>query len=112
MNIKLVASSPAQIDTECLALVVLDHGEGTKNEPRLLTADAALQAAARDLLSSGEVTGKIFETVLLHKPQGLKAKRLLLVGGGRSKNFSSYELRKLAGTATRFLKPKSIRSFS
>ena len=65
-----------------------------------------------DLIASGEVTGKIFETVMVHHPQGLKAKRLLLVGGGKAKNFSGYELRKLAGTAARFLKPKSIRSFA
>ncbi len=60
----------------------------------------------------GEVTGKLFETVLLHRPQGLKARRLLLIGGGKAANFSAYELRKLAGTAVRFLKPKSIRGFA
>jgi leucyl aminopeptidase len=34
------------------------------------------------------------------------------VGGGKAKNFTGYELRKLAGTAVRFLKPKNIRSFA
>src|SRR5256885_403356 len=48
---------------------------------------------------------------MVHRPAGLQAKRLLLVGSGKAKNFSSYELRKVAGTAVRFLKPKSIRSF-
>jgi leucyl aminopeptidase len=42
----------------------------------------------------------------------LKAKRLLLVGGGKAKNFSAAELRKLAGAAVRTLKSKSIRSFA
>ena len=42
-------------------------------------------------------------------PNGLKSKRLLLVGGG--KNFSSYELRKLAGAALRNLKSKNLKSF-
>ena len=44
-------------------------------------------AAAADLIASGEVTGKMLETTLLHKPQGLKAKRLLLIGGGKAKKF-------------------------
>jgi len=112
MNTKLSFDSPAQIDTECLAVPVLDHGEKDQNDARLAVDDPALQAAAAEVISSGEVKGKIFETVMLHRPQGLKAKRLLLVGGGKAKNFSSFELRKLAGTAVRFLKPKGVRSLA
>src|SRR5438477_1810791 len=89
----------AELETECLAVVVLDHGEKDKNVPKLLTNDKRLEQAAASLLASGEVTGKIFETVMLHSPQGLKAKRLLFVGGGKAKNFSAYELRKIVGTA-------------
>ena len=47
-----------------------------------------IRTAAADLISSGEVTGKIFETVMLHAPRGVKAKRLLIIGGGKAKNFS------------------------
>ena len=112
MNSKLSFDSPAQIETECLAVAVLDHGEKDNNDARLAVDDPALQAAAAELISSGEVKGKIFETVMVHRPQGLKAKRLLLVGGGKAKNFSTFELRKLAGTAVRFLKPKGLRSLA
>jgi len=112
MKTDLSFTAPSQIETECLVVPVLDRGEKEKNEAILETSDSAVQKAAMDLISSGEVTGKIFETVMTHRPQGLKAKRLLLVGGGKAKNFSGYELRKLAGTAARFLKPKSIRSFA
>jgi len=68
--------------------------------------------ATKDVISSGEVNGKPFETTVLHNPAGLKAKRLLLVGGGQAKTFSAAELRKLAGAAVRTLKGKSIRSFA
>src|SRR5437868_6601399 len=112
MKSHLHLGSVADLQTECLAVVVLDHGEKDKNAPRLLAADKSLEQAAASLLSSGEVTGKIFETVMLHSPQGLKAKRLLFIGGGKAKNFSAYELRKIVGTAVRFLKPKNIRSFA
>ncbi len=108
MKTVLSLSDPASVETECLAVTVLDHGEEKTPDPRpTLKLDAAAE-----LISSGEVTGKMFETVLVHRPQGLKAKRLLLLGGGKAKNFSAYELRKLAGTAVRFLKPKGIRSFA
>ncbi len=112
MNTKLSFSSPAQLETECLVLPVLDHGDKDKPDARPATTEKALTDAAADLISSGEVSGKIFETVMLHRPAGIKAKRLLLVGGGKARNFSAFELRKLAGTAVRFLKPKSIRSFA
>ena len=112
MNTVLSSANPAQLESECLAVVVVDDGEKNKPQPRVLASEAALQSAAAEVLASGEVTGKLFETVMVHRPQGLKAKRLLLVGGGRGRSFSSTELRKLAGTAARFVKPKNIRSFA
>src|SRR5438067_5379966 len=111
MNVKLSFESAAQIETECLAVAVVDQGSADKPEPVVQSDDKAVQQAAAEVIAAGEVTGRIFETVMIHKPAGLQAKRLLLVGGGKAKNFSSYELRKVAGTAVRFLKPKSIRSF-
>jgi leucyl aminopeptidase len=110
MKTALSFTAPAELETECLCVAVVDEGEGEKNSPKLLTGDEKVRGAARDLIAAGEVTGKIFETVMLHAPKGLRAKRLLLIGGGKAKNFSSYELRKVAGTAVRFLKPKGIKT--
>ena len=96
MKTELSLIEPSQVETECLVAVVLDHGENSNPAPAptVETSEKAVAAAAADLLASGEVTGKIFETTLVHRPQGLKAKRLLLIGGGRSKNFSGCRLRK------------------
>ncbi|HYL95443.1 MAG TPA: leucyl aminopeptidase [Terriglobales bacterium] len=112
MKTEISFSSPSQIETECLVAVVLDRSQNGKSNPSLETSDKAVAAAAADLLATGELSGKMFETTMVHRPQGLKAKRLLLVGGGKADNFSGYELRKLAGAAVRFLKPKSIRQFA
>jgi leucyl aminopeptidase len=122
MKTNLSSTTPSQLETDCLVVVVLDrrendsskedHSEKNKPAPTVECADAAVREAAKDVIASGEVTGKSFETTLLHRPAGLKAKRLLLVGGGKDKNFSAAELRKLAGAAVRTLKSKSIRSFA
>jgi len=122
MNTNLSSSVPSQLETDCLVAVVLDRGEKDRNEkdhgekdkpaPSVECSDGAVREAAKDVIASGEVTGKAFETTLLHHPAGLKAKRLLLVGGGKAKTFSAAELRKLAGAAVRTLKGKSIRSFA
>ncbi|HEX6803494.1 MAG TPA: leucyl aminopeptidase [Terriglobales bacterium] len=114
MKTTLSLSSAAQIETECLVAVVLDRaenarGEKDKTEAYVAGGDKTLQAAAADLLSAGDVTGKSLETTWLHKPAGLRAKRLLLVGGGKAKKFSASELRKAAGAAVRALKPRSLR---
>jgi leucyl aminopeptidase len=112
MNTNLSSSAPSQLETECLVAVVLDRGEKDKPSPTIESADAAVREAAKDVMASGEVTGKAFETTLIHRPAGLKAKRLLLIGGGKAKTFSASDLRKLAGAAVRTLKSKSLRSLA
>jgi leucyl aminopeptidase len=118
MKTTISLSTPAQLETESLVAVVLDQTDPAQKEknkdakPQLKTAsvDAAVQSAAADLLASGEVTGKAFESNLLHKPAGVKAKRLLLISGGGAKKFTRYDLRRVAGAAVRTLKSRGIRS--
>ena len=95
MKTTISLSRPAEVETECLVAVVLDQAEPTPNEKpkekkpqlKVVTADSAVQSVVADLLGSGEVAGKSFETNLLHKPVGLKAKRLLLISGGSARKF-------------------------
>src|SRR5882724_2238207 len=117
MKTNLSFSAAAEVDTECLVALVLDKtekGRPEKDKPQLSieSYDAAVKDAAADVISSGEVTGKPFEATLLHHPARMKAKRLLLLGGGKAKTFSAFDLRRLAGSAVRTLKAKSLRSFA
>jgi leucyl aminopeptidase len=106
--------TPAEVDTECLVAVVLDRNEGKKDKPQVSieTSDAAVKEACAEVIASGEVIGRMLEVTLLHHPAKLKAKRVLLLGGGKAKTFSASELRKLAGLAVRTLKGKGLRSFA
>jgi len=117
MNTNLSSTAPSKLETDCLVVILLDRrekdqAEKDKPSPSVECADAAVRDAAKDVIASGEATAKIFDITLLHRPAKLKAKRLLLLGGGKAKNFSTTELRKLAGTAVRTLKGKSIRNFA
>jgi leucyl aminopeptidase len=117
MKTILSVLAPADVETECLAVVVVDrsernHGAKDKPEVTVTTGNGAIGAAAADVVSGGEVSAKMFETTLVHRPAKLKARRLLLLGGGKGKDFTSSDLRKLAGVAARFLKPRGIRSFA
>src|SRR5579883_905841 len=112
MKTNLSFAHPAEVETECLAVVVLDNGSKDKPDVAVQSNDAAVVAAAAAVIASGEVTAKPAETTLLRSPEKLKAKRLLLIGGGKAKSFSASDLRKLAGAVVRALKPRGIRSLA
>ncbi len=112
MKTNLSFANPAEVQTECLVVVALDRGEKDKTEVSVETNQSEIKDAVADVIASREVTTKIFEATLLHHPAKLKAKRLLLLGGGKAKNFSSFELRRLAGAAVRTLKARGIRTFA
>ena len=84
-------------------------GPDAKPQPVLLTSDPAVKAAAEAVLASGEFKAGANETLLLHAPAGLAAKRLLLVGIGKFGKANVHLVRNAAGTAIRFAKPRGIR---
>jgi leucyl aminopeptidase len=112
MKTNLSFAKPAEVETECLVAIALDRGEKDKTEAAVETSDGALKDAAAEVIASGEVSGKMFETSLLHHPAKLKAQRVLFIGGGKAKNFGAVELRRLAGAAVRALKSRGVRSFA
>ncbi len=113
MKTQLSFASLSGIETELLAVLAADiqteKGPEAKPAPVLLTSDSAVKAAASAVLASGEFKAGANETVLLHAPAGLKAKRLLIVGLGKQAKATVHVVRNAAGTATRFTKPRGIR---
>src|SRR5664279_4927598 len=108
MRTDLTFANLLEIKTELLAVLVADTqpGKGTdaKPHPALLTSDPAVKAAAEAVLKSGEYKAGANETLLLHAPAGLAAKRLLLVGVGKLGKTNIHHVRNAAGTAVRFAK--------
>jgi leucyl aminopeptidase len=100
------------IETELLAVLAADtqtsKSPDAKPTPVLLAADPAIQAAAAAVLASGEFKAGANETLLLHAPAGLAAKRLLLVGVGKQSKATVVAVRNAAGVAARFAKPRGI----
>ncbi len=113
MRTELSFSPLAQIETELLAVTAIDtqtaKGPDAKPQPVLLTSDEKVRAAAAAVLSSGEYKAGPNETVLLHAPAGLAARRLLIVGLGKKGKSTVHAVRNAAGTAVRYTKPRAIR---
>ena len=114
MDTRLQFQDVAGFATPLLAVFAVDISTGTNAEPlaALMTTSDAVTSAAAKMLASGEFKATLGETVLLHGPGGLKAERLLLVGLGKVKTLSVDEVRKGAGTAVRFLKPRGLRELA
>ncbi|MGB8031293.1 MAG: leucyl aminopeptidase [Terracidiphilus sp.] len=113
MRTELSFAPIAGIATELLAVLATDtqteKGPDAKPQPALLTTDPAVRAAAAGVLGTGEYKAGANETVLLHAPAGIAARRLLIVGLGKMAKATVHSVREAAGTAVRFAKPRGIR---
>jgi leucyl aminopeptidase len=103
---KLQITSDAKA-LDALAVVCFEQNE---NQTESYPPEVAAQGDwLTDLRAVGEFTGKLYETVILHRPQGIAAKRLVLIGGGKAEKLGTAEARRLAGVLVRTLKSKGIK---
>src|ERR1700685_2759186 len=89
---------------EAVVTYVFDKPE--RLEGVLAEINTAMGGKLEPLTKAGELSGKSLEMVLVHYPQGLKSQRLLLVGSGKADKFVTGDLRKIAGSALRYLKSR------
>src|SRR5580704_9865135 len=95
MKVSLQRHPIANVETDTLLVVVFQD----RREDRL---------GLGELFDSREITGKPLEMTLLHHAPGVRAKRVLAIGGGKPDKFRPAELRRAVGAAIRHLKSKSI----
>jgi leucyl aminopeptidase len=113
MDIQLLSQPIENIETSALIVAAFDKdGPGEGLGPAAKRTDELTGGWIREAYATGEFSGKLLETSLLHRPQGLKAARLLLIGGGKAEKFTPAELRKLAGAALRLLKSKGVKDIA
>ncbi len=99
-------------DVEADALVVTIYEGEKAEEGALRDLDERSGGLLRELIGSDEMRGKQGEMVYVHKPGDIRARRLLLVGGGKREDSSLDGVRKVTGSAARFLRGKGARSMA
>jgi leucyl aminopeptidase len=109
MQIQLEMLPYSSIQADALVTFVFEGD--SKLDGLLSDIDRGMDGRLAALAAAGELTGKSLETVLVHFPEGLDAKRLLLVGAGKPDKFNVTDLRKIAGTALRYLKSRGVKKF-
>jgi leucyl aminopeptidase len=114
MDMKLVFQDAAGFQTPLLAVFAVDVATGKDADPliALLTTSDAITNAAATLIASNEFKGSLGEQVVLRGPGGLKAERLLIIGLGKTKNLGVDEVRKAAGAAVRWAKPRGVQQMA
>jgi leucyl aminopeptidase len=118
MQVKIETSPLDTLAVDALAVICfevkdtsqLDSPTNAESIPDPGIADQSGWLA--DLRASGEFTGKLYETALLHRPQVVRAKRLIVIGGGSREKFSTVEVRNIGGALVRILKCKGVRSIA
>ncbi|MGC1417200.1 MAG: leucyl aminopeptidase [Candidatus Acidiferrum sp.] len=110
MRITLDVKPLAALETEALVTYVFEEADPIQG--RIAEMDQAANGLLRKLAKGGELTGKTLEMTLIHAPAGLKASRLLLVGAGKREKFDSAVLRKISGSALRYLKSRGVHNFA
>ncbi len=102
METQLLYQPLDRVEADAVAVVLF---EDTPPAAELKFAGAWLD----ELRTSGEFTGKASELAVLHQPPGLRAKRFVVVGGGKRAEFDAAALRKASGAAVRALKQKGVK---
>lgn len=100
MRYSVKASSLTNLVTDCLIVAVWSKGTLT-DEAREL--DQSTGKALSSLIKSGDFSGKLGQSYLLHDPAGIKAKRVLLVGAGLKSKFNAAHALKVIAHASRAL---------
>ncbi|MDQ6647089.1 MAG: leucyl aminopeptidase, partial [Pseudomonadota bacterium] len=92
LQFSLGTTSPETADSACVLVGVYEHGV-------LSSAAAQVDTAAGGMIKrqveSGDITGKTGVTTLLFAPQGVAAKRVMVIGLGSQKSFDASRFQKV-----------------
>ena len=102
METKLLYESLERVEADAVAVILFEESE----------SPSYAKAWLDELKSSGEFTGKPGEMAVLHQPSAIKAKRLVVAGGGKRDKFDAAALRRTVGSVVRATKQKGAKSLA
>ncbi|BFU59532.1 cytosol aminopeptidase [Rodentibacter sp. JRC1] len=90
---------------ECILIGVYENNEFSKSFSEI---DHATQGYLNQLIKSGELTGKLGQTLLLRDLNGIAAKRVLIVGCGQKGELTERQYKQLIQNTLKALKEANI----
>ncbi|HYK87959.1 MAG TPA: M17 family peptidase N-terminal domain-containing protein, partial [Acidobacteriota bacterium] len=93
MRIEFRSVKYTEVACDMLAYPVFE--DEPKNSPSRMWLDKVTRGVFGGALASGEFKPELHHTCRIHRPAGLKADRLLLIGAGKKSQFSLARLREI-----------------
>ena len=100
LQFSLGSTAPETAETPCIVVGVYENGLLTSAAARV---DSAAGGAIKRQVESGDINGKAASTTVLFAPEGIQAKRVLVVGLGSQKTFDGARFQKINLEAARAL---------
>jgi leucyl aminopeptidase len=107
LQFSLGSTAPESSDTACAIVGVYENGLLTSAAARV---DTAAGGAIKRLVESGDVTGKTGIATLLLAPQGVAARRVLVIGLGAQKTFDAARYQRVNLEAARAIGKMPVES--
>ena len=98
MKYSIKAASAEKISADCVVVTVWSKGT-LSDEAKLI--DSVGNRNISNITRSGDFTGKLGETQVIHRPTGARAKRVLLLGAGDRRKFTAKNAVKFLGSGLR-----------
>lgn len=107
MRYSIKAGSPEKINADCVVVPIWSKGT-LSAEAKLI--DGTANKAISKILQSGDFTGKLGESHLIHNPSGISGKRVLLVGAGDKKKLDGKAAAKFLAAALKVTRKSQANS--
>ncbi len=106
MEIKVIVDDITKIKADA---IIVNFFEGTESlDGDIAVVDKALGGAVSQLISQGEIKGKLNEITLVHSLGKLPAARVVVAGLGKQAELSTNKVRGAVAETCRWLRQKSI----
>jgi leucyl aminopeptidase len=108
MEFSIINGNPEKLRTDCVIVGVFEDGKLSEAAKNL---DVASNKAISTVLKSGDMDGKLNNTLVLHQLAGVTAARVMLVGLGKQAEFTEKHYRQTVRAAVKAL-PKGVANAS
>jgi len=110
VEIKVIVGNIAEVEA---GAIIVNFFEGTKNlDGDIAAIDKALGGAISQLVSQGEIKGKLNEITVIHSLGKLPSARVVVSGLGKQQELSEDRVRGAVAETCRFLQKKGIDSIA
>ena len=110
MESKVIAEDAARIKTDAIIVTLFEEMKPLGGDSAAI--DKALAGAISQLITQGEIKGKLNEVTLIHTLGKLPAARVAVVGLGKKQELSQGKIRGAVAETCRLLRQKGVKDIA